>query len=175
MDLNDVENIDLNALGGTDTTTVNDCQRHRPRRGQHQPGRHHRRDGRRWPADIVIVNGTNGNDIINITGSGTSASVVGLSAQVNITNSEGANDALVVNALGGNDGVTATTLPAGVVKLTVDGGTGDDTILGSQGADVFLGGDGNDFIFGDNGNDVASHGRWRRRLPVGPGRWQRHH
>ena len=84
--------------------------------------------------------------------------MVGLPAQVNITNSEGANDALVVNALGGNDGVTATTLPAGVIKLTIDGGAGDDTLLGSQGADVFLGGDGDDFIFGDNGNDVAFMG-----------------
>jgi Ca2+-binding RTX toxin-like protein len=51
--------------------------------------------------------------------------------------------------------VTATTLPAGVVKLTIDGGAGDDTLLGSQGADVFLGSDGNDFVFGDNGNDTA--------------------
>ena len=84
--------------------------------------------------------------------------MVGLQAQVNITNSEGANDSLVVNALGGNDGVTATTLPAGVIKLTVDGGTGEDTILGSQGADSFRGGDGNDFLFGDNGNDVALMG-----------------
>src|SRR6185503_20134082 len=70
----------------------------------------------------------------------------------------GANDSLVINALGGNDGVTATTLPAGVIKLTMDGGAGDDTLLGSQGADVFLGGDGADFIFGDNGNDVAFMG-----------------
>ena len=68
---------------------------------------------------------------------------------------EGANDTLVVNGLGGNDAITATTLPAGVVKLTIDGGTGDDTILGSQGADTLLGGDGNDFVFGDNGNDLA--------------------
>ena len=77
---------------------------------------------------------------------------------MNITNSEGANDSLVVNALGGDDVVTATTLAAGIVKLTVDGGAGDDTLLGSQGADVFLGGDGNDFIFGDNGNDLALMG-----------------
>ena len=81
--------------------------------------------------------------------------MVGLPALVNITNSEGANDSLVINALGGNDGVTATTLPAGVIKLTVDGGAGNDTLLGSQGADVFLGGDGDDFVFGDNGNDMA--------------------
>ena len=87
-----------------------------------------------------------------------SVSVVGLHTLVNITNSEGANDSLVINALGGNDGVTATTLPAGVIKLTIDGGAGNDTLLGSQGADMFLGGDGNDFIFGDNGNDLALMG-----------------
>ena len=156
-------------------------QRRRGDRPQH-PGQHRHDDRQRscpaptssrststWPgrsagrpatvqADIVIVNGTNGDDIIDIFGAGTSVSVLGLPAQVNIANSEGANDSLVVNALGGDDGVTATTLPAGVIKLTIDGGAGDDTLLGSQGADVFLGGDGNDFIFGDNGNDVAFMG-----------------
>ena len=75
-----------------------------------------------------------------------------------MTNVEGANDALVVKGQGGNDGITATTLAAGVVKLTIDGGAGDDTILGSQGADTLIGGDGNDFIFGDNGNDLALMG-----------------
>ncbi|MFO0907403.1 MAG: hypothetical protein U0794_03410 [Isosphaeraceae bacterium] len=49
-------------------------------------------------ADTVIVNGTNGNDIIDVFGAGSSFAVVGLSATVNVTNSEGANDALVVNA-----------------------------------------------------------------------------
>src|SRR5262249_30634770 len=61
-------------------------------------------------------------------------------------------------ALGGDDGVTATALPANVIKLTIDGGTGDDTLLGSQGDDKFLGGDGDDFVFGDNGNDRAEMG-----------------
>src|SRR5690606_35749811 len=50
---------------------------------------------------------------------------------------------------------TATTMPAGVIKLTIDGGDDDDVLLGSQGADVFLGGAGDDFVFGDNGNDLA--------------------
>jgi Ca2+-binding RTX toxin-like protein len=77
---------------------------------------------------------------------------------VNLTNTEGANDRLVVQGGGGDDGITATTLPAGVIALTLDGGAGDDTILGSQGADTILGGDGDDFIFGDNGNDVAFMG-----------------
>ena len=61
-------------------------------------------------------------------------------------------------ALGGNDTITATTLPAGTTKLTIDGGAGNDTILGSQGDDTLLGGDGNDFVFGDNGNDLARLG-----------------
>ena len=155
MDLNDIEAIDLNTLGNTDTTTVNDLSGtdlvdvNIDLAGTIDGAAG---DGE---ADTVIVNGTNGADIIDVVGAGTSVSAIGLAARVDITNSEGANDSLVINALGGIDGVTATTLPAGVIKLTVDGGADNDTLLGSQGADLFLGGDGHDFIFGDNGNDVA--------------------
>ncbi len=141
MDLNGIEQVDFNALAGTDLATVN------LNLGATGGGG----DGQ---ADTVIVNGTNASDNINVFGQGTSASVVGLSATVNITNAEGANDALVVNALGGDDGVSAATMPAGIINLTVDGGTGNDMILGSQGNDMLLGGDGNDFIAGNPGNDV---------------------
>ena len=158
MDLNDVEAIDLNTLGSADTTTVNDLSgTDLVEINIDQAGTIGGTAGD-GQADVVIVNGTNGDDIIDIFGAGTSVAVLGLATQVNIANSEGANDSLVINALGGDDGVTATTLPAGVIKLTIDGGAGDDTILGSQGADVFLGGDNNDFIFGDNGNDLALMG-----------------
>jgi Ca2+-binding RTX toxin-like protein len=149
MDLDDVEVIDLNTLGNPDTTTVNDLSgTDLVELNVDQAGTIGGTAGDEQ-ADVVIVNGTNGDDIIDVFGAGTSVSVVGLSAQVNIANAEGANDALVVNALGGNDGVTATTLPAGVIKLTIDGGAGEDQISGSQGNDVFLGGDNEDFVFGD--------------------------
>jgi Ca2+-binding RTX toxin-like protein len=158
MDLNDVEAIDLNTLGGVDRTTVNSL------RGTdlveinvNQAGTIGGTAGDGL-ADVVTVFGTNAADIIDVFGAGSSVSVLGLHARVNISNSEGANDALVINGLGGNDGITATTLPAGVIKLTLDGGVGNDTLLGSQGADTFQGGDGNDFIFGDNGNDLALMG-----------------
>src|SRR5262249_46304442 len=65
---------------------------------------------------------------------------------------------LVIQAGAGDDGIAATSLPAGVIKLVLDGGAGDDTILGSQGNDTLIGGDGDDFVFGDNGNDVAQLG-----------------
>jgi Ca2+-binding RTX toxin-like protein len=158
MDLDDVEAIDLNALGNTDTTTINDLTGTDLVEVNIDLAASIGGAAGDAQADAIIVNGTNGDDIIDVFGAGTSVSVVGLPVSVNITNSEGANDALTINALGGDDGVTATTLPAGVIKLIVDGGAGDDTLLGSQGADTFLGGDNNDFIFGDNGNDLALMG-----------------
>src|SRR5262249_22515366 len=134
MDLNDVERLDLNARGGADTVTVNDLsgtdvtQVNLDLAGTPGSGTGDS------SADTVIVNGTNGDDTIDVVGAGTSYAVAGLPAVVSVTGSEGANDELVVKALGGDDVVSAATLPDGVVKkLTVEGGTGDDTILGSQG------------------------------------------
>jgi Ca2+-binding RTX toxin-like protein len=158
MDVNDVEAIDLNALGNTDTVVVNDLS------GTDVVEMNVNLAGTiggtagDGAADTVIVNATNGADIVDVIGAGTSVSVLGLAARVDVTAAEGANDSLVIRGQGGDDGITATTLPAGVIKLTLDGGAGDDTLLGSQGADTLLGGDGDDFIFGDNGNDVAFMG-----------------
>jgi Ca2+-binding RTX toxin-like protein len=158
MDLSGVESIDLNALGGIDSLSVNSLVGTELTTINANLGGTIGGVTGDAAADTIIVNGTNGDDIIDVFGAGTSVSVLGLYATVNITNSEGANDALVINGLGGKDGITASTLPAGVIKLTMDGGTGNDTLLGSQGADTLLGGDDNDFFFGDNGNDTALMG-----------------
>jgi Ca2+-binding RTX toxin-like protein len=155
MDVNGVEQVNVAALGGADTVTVNDLTRtgvtgvnldlaSTPGSGTG--------DGQ---ADTVIVNGTSHADVIQISGSGTSFSVAGLSSVISVQGSEGGNDHLVVNALGGNDSITAAGLPATVVGLTVDGGTGNDNITGSDGNDMLIGGDGNDTIIGGRGNDVA--------------------
>jgi Ca2+-binding RTX toxin-like protein len=155
MDLNDVERIDLNALGGADLVTVNDVTgTDLTQFNVNLAGTLGGTTGD-GAADSVTVKGTNGNDTIEVVGAGTSYAVVGLSAVVNVSNSEGANDALVVNALGGNDTVSASNLPADIVRLTIDGGTGDDVVLGSRGNDFLLGGDGNDFIDGQQGDDAA--------------------
>jgi Ca2+-binding RTX toxin-like protein len=155
MDLNDVERIDVNALGGTDTITVNDLSGTDVTQVNINLAGTLGGTAGDGQADTVIVNGSNAGNIVNVVGAGTSVSVVGLPAQVNVSNAEGTNDALVINTLGGDDLITATTLPDGIIKLTIDAGAGDDTILGSQGADVLLGGDGNDFVDGNRGNDVA--------------------
>ncbi len=169
MDLNGVEGLDLNALGGADTVTVNDLT------GTGLTGLNldlgsppgsGTGDGQ---ADTLIVNGTNANNAVTIAGAGTNFTVAGLPTSVSVTGSEGANDSLVVDALGGNDSVNASALPAGVVRLTVDGGAGNDTITGSQGDDTLIGGDGNDMITGGRGNDLALMGAGNDTFVWNPG------
>jgi Ca2+-binding RTX toxin-like protein len=155
MDLNDVERIDLNALGGSDQVTVNDLARTDVTQVNINLAGVLGGTAGDGLADSVIVNGTNGNDNIQVVGSGTSAAVVGLAALVTVTNIEAANDGLFVNAQGGNDHVSATALPANVVSLTLIGEAGNDSLLGSQGDDRLVGGDGNDFIDGNQGDDEA--------------------
>jgi Ca2+-binding RTX toxin-like protein len=169
MDLDDVEIVDLNALGGSDTVTVNDLSGTDVVELNHNLAAGLGGTAGDGLADTVIVNGTNGADIVDVFGAGTSASVVGLAARVNVTSSEGANDSLVINALGGDDGVTATALPAGVIKPTIDGGAGEDELLGSQGVDTIRGGDNHDFVLGDNGNDLALMGAGDDAFQWNPG------
>jgi Ca2+-binding RTX toxin-like protein len=156
MDLDGIEQINIAALGGADVVNVGDLTGTGVTQVNidlsNPPGSG---DG---VADAVNVSGTSGNDVINVSGQGTSATVAGLPATINISGSEGANDSLTVRALGGDDGINASLLASGVIKLTEDGGAGNDMLLGSQGADTILGGDGNDFVDGNQGADAALMG-----------------
>src|SRR5262249_7409461 len=130
MDVNGVEQVNVTARGGADTVTINNLNGtgvadvNLDLAGTPGTGTG---DG---AADTVILNGTNHTDIVQIAGSGSSYSVTGLPTNVMVQGSEGANDALIVNTLGGNDTVNASGLAAGVAALTVDGGAGNDTIIG---------------------------------------------
>ena len=152
MDLNGVEKIAFSALGGADKVTVNDLTYTGVTEVDIDLSAGGVGDG---SADTVVVNATDGNDTIQVLGSGTAVTVTGLAALINIAGSEGANDALVLKSGAGDDIISATTLPAGTTKLTIDAGDGNDLIVGSQGADTLLGGDGNDTVIGGRGDDVA--------------------
>jgi len=169
MDLNGVEQVNLTALGGADSVTIHDLTGTSVTAVNVDlatPPGSGTGDGQ---PDTVTVEGTNGNDAIQIQGNGSSFTVAGLWALVSVTGSEGANDSLVVNALGGDDTVSASTMAAGIVKLTEDGGAGNDTMIGSDGNDMLLGGDGNDTIVGGRGNDVAQMGDGRDTFVWNPG------
>jgi Ca2+-binding RTX toxin-like protein len=117
----------------------------------------------------VTVDGTNGSDNIQVSGTGGSVMVAGLPATVTLAGSEGANDQLIVDGGAGNDVITAAGLAAGVIGLTIDGGAGNDTITGSQGNDTLIGGDGNDTVIGGRGNDVALLGNGNDTFVWNPG------
>jgi len=169
MDLNGIEHIDFNALGGADNINVGDLTGTGVTQVaidlESQPGSGVG-DG---AADSVTVNGTNGSDNIQVAGAAGSVTVVGLPATVTLAGSEGANDRLIVEGGAGNDVITAAGLAAGVIGLTIDGGAGNDTITGSQGNDTLMGGDGNDTVIGGRGNDVALLGNGNDTFVWNPG------
>jgi Ca2+-binding RTX toxin-like protein len=134
MDLNGVEQVDANARGGADTVTVDELSGTdvtevglslagslTPKAG----------DG---ADDHVVVNGTEGADTVQLTGTQPDGvTVSGLQALVHIFGTDGTSDALDFHALGGNDTVDATGLAEGVVSLTVAGGAGTDVLSGGPG------------------------------------------
>jgi hypothetical protein len=159
LDLHGLEEIDLNALGGADTITVND---------QSATGLNTFNLDLSSPAspfgdnqlDVVTINGTDSNDVGQIRSIATRINAtVSAVPFVNITGSEG-TDVLVVNTLGGDDALDASDLAATnasqLIKLTLNGGAGNDTLTGSQGFDTFVWnpGDGNDVIAGGDGEDT---------------------
>jgi Ca2+-binding RTX toxin-like protein len=169
MDVNSVEQVNVATLGGADTLTVNDLSRTGVTNVNVDLGAVPGTGAGDGQADTIIVNGTDHADALQITARGTSFDVAGLSANIGVQGSNGTNDQLVVNALGGNDSITAAGGPANVVKLTVDGGAGNDTIIGSDGDDQLLGGDGNDTITGGRGNDTALLGAGNDTFVWNPG------
>jgi Ca2+-binding RTX toxin-like protein len=152
MDCNGIERVIFHALSGADQVVVNDLTGTQVSNvvvdlsSSLGAG-----DG---AADTVIVNGTETNDVITVTGSTNGVDVLGLSASVRILGSEPGLDSLVVNALGGDDRVDASALQANTIELTLNGGSGNDLLIGSEGDDVLIGGQGNDVMFGGPGDDT---------------------
>ncbi len=121
MDTAGVERVDFNALGGADLVTVNDLSGTDVRSvnvdlagslggatGDGQP-------------DRVVVNATNNDDTIKVSGDATAVTAKGLDPLVAIFHPEAANDRLEINTLAGTDTVDSAGLAAGAIQLFVDG------------------------------------------------------
>ena len=116
MDLNDVEsdrpqrprwrdNVTVNDLSGTDLVNV---------AADFGGGA----DG-----DNVVVNASNGDDVVTVIGAGATAQVAGLSALVSVSGS-GAGDRLTVNALAGDDVIDASAVTANSMRSRWPAATG---------------------------------------------------
>lgn len=121
MDLNDVERIDLRALGGTDTTTVNDLTGTDMQDVNVDLGAAVLGGGAPDGAtDIVTVNATSGVDVVDIDAVGGVTEVTGLAATVRIAHSESSLDQLILNTLAGLDQVTVDPGVAALIAVTVN-------------------------------------------------------
>jgi Ca2+-binding RTX toxin-like protein len=155
MDLNGVERIEVNALGGADTITVNDLTGTDVSQVAIDLGAQPGSAGGDGQADTIVINATNGNDAIAVTNNNGVVTVSGLPEAVTISNFE-ANDRIVINGLGGDDAITASGLTG--MLFTANGGDGNDVLVGSVGNDVLSGGNGDDVLIGGGGLDQLDGG-----------------
>jgi len=154
LDVNDLEQVTVNAGSGSDSIFVNDVTGTEITNitvnlagtigGSSGDGLF----------DFIQGVATGADNLINLVGAGSSYFVTGLPALLSVNQSE-ATDALTVQAGGGNDIILGGGMGTGVVALTLDGGIGNDTIEGTAGGDTLLGGDGNDIVDGNFGGDTA--------------------
>jgi Ca2+-binding RTX toxin-like protein len=158
MDLDDVETIHLNALGGADNLVVNDVT------GTDltaidtdlaNPVGSGTEDG---AVDTVTVNATNGNDVVVAAGQGGDMQVQGLPAAVSITGASVGQDLVTVNGQAGDDVIDASGVAAGSALFAADAGDGDDLAIGGAGDDVLRGGNGDDVLIGGPGVDTLDGG-----------------
>ena len=156
MDTDDVERVDVKARSGADTLRVNDLTGTdvtsvlADLNGQ--------TGGDDGAADNVIVNGTNSDDVVVVTGQGDTAQTTGLPVQTSVAGAIAASDRLTIAALSGDDVVDGSALAANSALLTLDGGEGDDVLIGGAGDDTLVGGPGDDVLIGGPGTDTADGG-----------------
>jgi hypothetical protein len=119
MDTDGVEIVEDNVLGGADSVTVNDLTGTDVTQTNLDLAASLDSNAADGVVDNVVVNGTNGDDKINVTGNGSGANVTGLATAVSVKDAD-PTDVLSVNTLAGTDNV-ATNGVAGVIQVLVDG------------------------------------------------------
>ena len=101
----------------------------------------------------LVVNGTNGPDVVTVNADATEVQVTvnANQSRFNLTDF----NAISVALSNGNDQFTEQSVVLADKHLTVDGGNGDDTIKTGDGADVISGGNGNDTVDAGKGADTV--------------------
>jgi Ca2+-binding RTX toxin-like protein len=117
MDMDGVERLDLDALGGVDTIRIDDMSGTDFRRADVDLGD---ADG---AVDVLTVNGTATDDRVSVVADDGSVAVNGLTPQTRITGSE-VTDRLQINTLDGNDRADVDGGVFGLILPVVDLGAG---------------------------------------------------
>jgi Ca2+-binding RTX toxin-like protein len=127
MDLNGVEGVVFNALGGADVVSVHDLSGTAVKGVTANlagvPGGN-AGDG---VADQVVVDGTAAADAVVVARTAGTARVTGLAASVSLSGSDPGLDQFAVDGLDGNDRIAVHPEVAGLVGVVADGGNDVDT------------------------------------------------
>lgn len=119
MDLNDIEALDLNALGGSDSVRINDLAGTGLTDVNVDLAGFLGSDFSDGVADTVQVEGTAGVDTITATADGGAVDVAGLAASVRIAHTDPALDGLTIDTLAGADNVSVAAAVNGLIQVTV--------------------------------------------------------
>jgi hypothetical protein len=119
MDTDNVETVDFNALGGPDSVTVSDLTGTDVTQTNLDLAAELGGSAADGAIDNVVVNGTKGDDTINVDGSRAGVDVTGLATAVSIKHAD-ATDSLSINTITGNNSVIVNGV-AGLMQLLVDG------------------------------------------------------
>ncbi|MDA8745703.1 PKD domain-containing protein [Rubripirellula amarantea] len=119
-----------------------------------------------FATDILLINGTDGNDVITIAGDGFGQAIINYNGrQLPVTIKDGLGNTLIeqyqINGLSGHDeiGFDVSFDTSDLAQRSRDwvgvfqGGSGNDTLIGSAGRDRLDGGRGSDFVYGLGGDD----------------------
>ncbi len=163
MSLGELEQVDVAARGGADTLTTDELS------GTTLQAVTGNLGGADGATDRVVVNGSQFDDTIDVSGADGAASVIGVAVPLTLAGAEAGRDQLQVNALAGFDRVTSQGLQATTFVLTADGGAEDDALTGGPAAETLLAGDGIDAVDGNGGDDRAFLGAGDDRFIWDPG------
>jgi hypothetical protein len=119
MDLDGIESIDVNALGGTDSVTVSDMSGTDLRRVNVDLAGSLGGSSADGAADVVSVFGTKGDDSIAVSANGGAVDVSGLAALVHVTHADSDKDSLVIDPILGNDKVALDPALPGLIQVSV--------------------------------------------------------
>ena len=168
MDQDNVERVEINALGGVDNFDIGDLRGTDVREVAINLAGVAGGTSGDGVVDSVAVNGGSQAEFITVSTSGDDALVGGLTAQTRVSNLD-ARDAVTVNGNAGDDIINATSVVAGVATFTLAGGAGDDVLLAGRGGMTLSGGAGDDILVGGSGDDVLHAGTGNDILIGGAG------
>ena len=145
--LGSVEAIDVNPFSGTDNVNVQDLT------GTPTRTVNVRLNTADLRVDTVTAIGSTAADSIRATTSGTTHTVSGLAATINVITPE-RGEKVAIDGRDGTDTIDASGLVKDQVQPTLKGGGGNDTIIGSSSDDQVSGGSGVDVALMAGGLDT---------------------